>query len=160
MIIEWFLSFSPSERWLYGGIFTFISGLIILVLTNRLNHTLQLRRERHKNLIPAAKEFRTTIDTERLKNLRGRQLEAALCGTTAGTGEKFEGEFFKHKRAINEFRTYLGPINRFRLNRAWKKYHGGKEEYPSLFKRYCFPEDGPDLLIKHLKNLRKFGEIN
>jgi len=116
---------------------------------------------RHKNAVAAAAVlFRATIDPEFIGDLHGHPLESALLGATAGSlagGFKVEGLYWKHRRAVNEFRHYLGPIDRCRLDRAWKAYHGGNEDYPNLFVMYCLPPNGPELLKHRLESLRKIG---
>jgi len=62
--------------------------------------------------------------------------------------------FFKHLAAAHEFRRYLSPIDRWRFSRAWKAYHGDSEEQPDWFVRYCFPNNGPELLVQRLEALR------
>ena len=92
-----------------------------------------------------------------LENFREYHLLDVLDrGLVPGNGEKFEGEYFRHKRAVYEYRIYLGWFDSLRLNKAWKKYHGGDEENPDLL-QYCTRDDGPTILRKRLKKLRSIA---
>ena len=96
----------------------------------------------------AALTFRNAIDPDKFKGLEGHGLHSAMIQI-----------FPDHKKAVHEFRLHLGIIGKFRLDRAWKAYNGGEEEYPDYFKAYCIPDHGPSLLKHRLEQLRKAGEI-
>ncbi len=97
----------------------------------------------------AAVAFRATIDPTVFSSFNGRLmlsghvLHAALIEV-----------FPAHLAAAHEFRRYLGPVDRWRFRKAWHAYHGGSEEYPDWFKRYCLPDNGPQLLVQRLEALR------
>lgn len=91
----------------------------------------------------AAATFRATIDPSVFAGLRGHPLHGALIQI-----------FPKHLAAAHEFRRYLGPIDRWRFRKAWHAYHGGSEENPDWFVRYCLPNNGPALLVQRLEALR------
>ena len=91
----------------------------------------------------AAATFRAAINPSFFAGLRGHRLHGALIQA-----------FPKHLAAAHEFRRYLGPIGRWRFSVAWKAYHGGSEEHPDWFVRYCLPNNGPELLAQRLESLR------
>lgn len=91
----------------------------------------------------AAAAFRATIDPSVFAGLRGHLLHGALIQI-----------FPKHIAAAHEFRRYLSPIDRWRFRKAWRAYHGGSEEHPDWFVRYCLPRNGPQLLTERLEALR------
>jgi hypothetical protein len=96
----------------------------------------------------AALIYRNSIDPDKFYGLKGHLLHGALIQT-----------FPDLKKAVHEFRLHLGVAGKISLNRAWKEYHGGEEEYPDFFKTYCIPDHGPSLLKQRLEYLRKAGEI-
>lgn len=107
-------------------------------------------RNGHKARIAvAAATFRAAIDPTVFYSfngsvaLHGHVLHAALIQT-----------FPAHMAAAHEFRRYLNPIERWRFSRAWKAYHGGSEEHPDWFMRYCLPNNGTQLLTQRLEALR------
>ena len=125
-MIEWILSLSTEEKVIYGITVPIIVGTIIALINQRLNHSFAIRRDRRKALVEAAAKLRVAIDFARIESFSEYHLLDVLDrGLVPGDGEKFEGEFFKHKRAVHEYRIYLPWFDRFRFNRAWKKYHGG-----------------------------------
>ncbi len=127
-MIEWINSFSSQERWLYGIIVSFTFGIVLVII----RYILAGRIERRRNLVNAALAFRQIINTEIFNDISGHSLNNMLLGVTTNN-HVIEGEFTKHKRAVNEFRIHLGCVNRWRLNKAWKKYHGGNEQAPDFF---------------------------
>lgn len=135
-------------------------ALVVILLGSIIYRSNIFSIDRKKTLIQAAAKFRDVIDITRVKNLREYDLLNALhSGLVPGNGEQFEGEYFIHKRAVHEYRVYLTLLGRFRLNGAWKKYHGGDEDHPDLL-QYCNRDDGPELLKNRLEKLRAFGNKN
>jgi hypothetical protein len=156
-MFEWITELNIPKGWFYGIIATAIAGVIVGTINKILNHTLATRRDRRKALIQASVKFRFAIDLARIESFSEYHLLDVLDrGLIPGDGEKFEGEFFKHKRAAHEYRIYLPWFERFRFNKAWKKYHGGDEKNPDLF-QYCTRDDGPAILRKRLEKLRSIA---
>ncbi len=102
----------------------------------------------------AAATFRTAIDPEIANRFKGHSLHAALLGAKADNGYKIDGVYFKHRKAFYEYKRYLGPLGRFRINRAWKEYHGGNEECPNFLVMYCLSPKKHELLKSRLESLR------
>lgn len=136
-------SLSESERWIYGLLLLAVITWNGHWLAQRLNHALAIRRECGSRLASAAATFRAAIDPSVFAELRGHPLHGALIKV-----------FPNHLAAAHEFRRYLGPIDRWRFSRAWKAYHGGSEDHPNWFPRYCVPYGGPELLVQRLEALR------
>ncbi|WP_434113753.1 hypothetical protein [Methylocaldum sp. GT1TLB] len=139
-------SLNESERWFYG-----LCVLALITwggqwLAQRLNHGLATSRERRNRRVEAAAIFRTAIITDSINDLRGHALVNALTRV-----------YPTHRNAVDEFRNYLGPIDRFRLNRAWNAYHGGNEEYPDFLVLYGIPKNGTEILKHRLESLRSIG---
>jgi len=156
-MIEWIINLSTEEKCIYAIVFPVIAGIIIALVNQVLNHTLSSRRERRKTLVEVSAKFRSVISIERIAPFREYHLFDGLeRGLVPGHGEIFEGEYFKHKRAVHEYRIYLRFYDRVRLNKAWKKYHGGDEENPDLL-QYCNRDDGPKILRKRLEKLRSIA---
>jgi len=87
---------TEGERWLYGIIATVILSLVGILVNQRLNHVLAVRRERLKTLIEKSAQFRSIISIERIEKFREYHLLTALHdGLVPGEGEKFDGEYFK-----------------------------------------------------------------
>ena len=150
-MVEWVLKLSAAERWLYGFALLLLVGWIV----QRINHSLAIHRERRKQVVEAATAFRAVIDIDAVKGFKGHQLWIALLRPpTIIKGVTFEGEFFKHKRAVQEFRVYLGSIDKLRLDKAWHQYCCDDEDNPDFFYTYCVPEDGPEKLVKRLEALK------
>lgn len=142
-----------SDIWLLG----IVGALITALLGSIIYRTNASRINRKTALIQTAAKFREAIDISRIEHIREYHLLNALdSGLVPEEGERFEGEYFKHKRAVREYWVYLPWYGRFRLNKAWKKYHGGDEEHPDLW-QYCNRDDGPELLKKRLEKLRRLG---
>ena len=102
----------------------------------------------------AAATFRAAIDPEIANRFDGHALHAALLGSLAGNGRQIEGAYYKHRRAFHEYRRYLGPIGRHRINRAWNEYTGGNEECPDFLVKYCLSPAKIKLLKNRLEALR------
>jgi hypothetical protein len=147
-MVKWFLERTEAERWAIGVVAAFTGAFFVQWFAQRLNHALAIQRDRRNNLTAASIAFRTAINPELFNEMRGHYLHAALAQT-----------FPDLKKAVHEFRLHLGVAGKISLNRAWKEYHGGEEEYPDFFKTYCIPDHGPSLLKQRLENLRKAGEI-
>lgn len=139
---EWITKLSPNEMALYGLLITAIGGAVLALL----NHMLSTRRERHKNLIPAAVAFRSTINSDIFRGIKGHQLHGALIQS-----------YPMFKAAVHEYHIHLGWFDRLRLNLAWKQYCSGNEEYPELFKPYCIKDNGPETLKYRLEKLKSIG---
>jgi len=101
------------------------------------------RNNRRNRLAAAAATFRSAIDPSAFSGIRGHQLHGALIKA-----------FPAHCEAAKEFRRYLGPIDRFRFERAWRAYHGGDEEHPK-FTPYYIPDNGPEILFQRLEALKR-----
>jgi len=152
-MFEKILNLGQQEIWIYGIFITATMGIAGIVLT----HVLAGKRDKRSNLISASIAFRFAIDVECLDKFDDHHLLLALDhGLVGNPGEKIEGEYFKHKRAVREFRSYLGIIDRCRLDRAWEEYHGGDEEHPDLG-QYCFQNDGHKILKRRLCRLKNIG---
>lgn len=147
-MIEWFTNRDPVW-WFFTTGYICIVGLWVIVL-------LLTKRAKRKRLILASPEFRSAIDIDRIAPFREYHLLRVLdTGLVPEDREQFEGEFFKHKRAVHKYRTYLPWLKRFRFRKAWKEYHGGDEDHPDLL-QYCTRDDGPELLRKRLEKLLTF----
>lgn len=129
-------------------------ALIGVLFAPFATHRLSLWREQRARQVGAAATFRAAIDPGFIGDLRGHALVLALVGAQHGTGPRIDGIYAKHRRAVNEFRHYLGPIDRFRLNRVWEAYHGGNEDCPDFLVLYGITQDGPERLKKHIETLR------
>jgi hypothetical protein len=159
-MIQWITSITSAEMWLYG----LVAGLVTMILggwvVQRINHSLAVHRERQSKIVTAAAIFREAIDLEAIAGLAGDKLLNVLCmEPIIREGVKLEGIFFKHKRAIHEYRINLNRRDRLRLDKAWGKYHGGDEDCPTehLFYHYCVPSDGPEKLRKRLEALKSLA---
>jgi hypothetical protein len=159
-MIEWVNGTSVAERWIYGLALTAIAGLIIQWFNQRLSHSLAIRREKRKNRVVASESYLAAFNIEHIPKMQGHELHNCLLGTIAGDGTRFEGEYFIHKKVVQNYRVHLGLVERFRFNYAWAKYHGGNEDNPDLFKQYCVKELGQDVLFKRLTKLKRFGVIS
>lgn len=146
-MIEWVVKLAEPERWFYGIVATIVTGLIVALANQRINHALAARRERRKNIIVASAAFRAVVNPESFKGIKGHVLHGALIDS-----------FPILKAGVHEYRIHLGWLDGIRLDRAWAKYHGGSEQYPELFKPYCIKDNGPELLKHRLESLRKIGE--
>jgi len=131
-----------------------ISGAILLAC---FAGYIAYRNGRKVRLAQAAAVFRTAIDPHIFRDLTGHALHGALYSVSACNGKIIDGAFPKHKNAVNEFRRYLNPIERFCLNHAWNKYTGGNDDCPNFFVMYCGSENGAKLLKSRLEALRDVG---
>lgn len=118
-------------------------GAVVALFGYIAVHRLSFWRERHARLTNAATFFRAAVDPAVFCGLSGHPLHGALIQV-----------FPKHLAAAREFRRYLGPLSYWQFIRAWKAYHGGSEENPDWFVRYCLPKNGPELLVQRLEALR------
>lgn len=118
-------------------------GAVVALFGYIAVHRLSFWRERRARLANAAIAFRAAVDPAVFCGLRGHPLHGSLIQV-----------FPKHLAAAREFQRYLSPFNYWRFSRAWKAYHGGSEENPDWFMRYCLPANGPALLAQRLENLR------
>jgi len=101
------------------------------------------RNSRKSRLAEAAATFRSSIVPSAFSGMRGHQLHGTLICT-----------YPVHREAAKEFKRYLGPIAKFRFERAWRAYHGGDEEHPR-FIAYYIPESGPETLFLRLEVLKR-----
>jgi hypothetical protein len=123
-----------------------IPGIVGSILLACFGAYLVWRNGHKSRLAAAAATFRAAIDPDAFTNWSGHDLHKALAQA-----------FPAHKAAAHEFKRYLGPIDKLRLDRAWGEYHGGNEECPDFFKLYCIPASGPKLLKQRLGALRNAG---
>lgn len=105
-----------------------------------------LRVSRGGRLASAAATFRATIDPGVFVNQHGHALHGVLVK-----------QFPIYRSAVGEFRRYLGPIDKFRLQKAWRDFHGGNEEHPN-FTPYYTKELGHLILKERLETLRNVAQ--
>jgi hypothetical protein len=101
------------------------------------------RNSRKSRLAEAAATFRSSIAPSAFSGMRGHQLHGALIRA-----------YPVHREAAKEFRRYLGPITKYRFERAWRAYHRGDEEHPE-FTPYYIRESGPETLFLRLEALKR-----
>lgn len=78
-------------------------------------------------------------------NIEGHALHAMLAQTLP-----------KHRAAVKEFRLYLSPLQRYRFDRAWKRFHGGSDQHPDYLP-YYFGEGHRTLFIRNVAALLAFA---
>lgn len=138
--------FSDNPTWSIG-IIVILFGIIA---ANRLT----LWRSRRDSRIIYGKLLRDAFSDE---------IKIYESGDNISTGHILHGilikAFAKHKTAFHEYRIHLGIIRRFRIDRAWKKYHGGDENNPN-FQPYYIYDNRQSIFLSRVKKLLAFTYKN
>ena len=111
--MEWINKLTIEERWLYGTIITFITGLVIVWISKYLGHTLASIRDKKVPIRNAVVKYKTSF-AEQITYLNG-DLNGINMFTIC---------FYDTQLAVETIMPILPKHYSRKLNKAWDKYYG------------------------------------
>ena len=147
-------------------VIAFISGALVAGVSSYLAHFYSVSRDRRKEFIEAAKEFRSNFVDE-LKLLK-RHASGDDSGNT--TEHILAGAIERHETAMMNFRPYLNRADKNGFDEAWQNYalddwNGWQTPPNEAINKYYSYENTlielkmRELAIKSIEWLLKFAEF-